>query len=93
MKNLTFDEKKKLKAMAHHMKPMIQVGHKGISDNLITAIDEAIESRELVKIKFIGSKELKHELSEEIAERSSSALVGLIGNTAILYREKGTAAE
>ncbi len=53
-------------------------------------MDEALESRELIKVRFVDFKGEKKDLIREIAERTSSEAVGLIGNVAILYRRQPT---
>jgi len=64
------------------------VGRHGVTPELLRAVDEALESRELIKVRFVDFKGEKKELIREIAERTSSEAVGLIGNVAILYRRQ-----
>lgn len=87
MKELTNIQKKKLKALAHKLKPVVLIGQKGITDSLVKAVDKALEDHELIKVKFIDLKDEKIELSEKVAGDTGSFLVNMIGNTAILYRE------
>jgi RNA-binding protein len=86
MEQLSAPEKKKLKAEAHHLKPVVQIGHKGKTKTLIKAIDDALIAHELIKIQFLDFKEEKRELAQEIAEEIDSAIVGIIGNVLTLYR-------
>jgi RNA-binding protein len=88
MEQLSASEKKKLKAEAHHLKPVVRIGHKGKTKTLIKAIDDALIAHELIKIQFLDFKEEKMELAQEIAEETDSAIVGMIGNVLTLYREK-----
>jgi RNA-binding protein YhbY len=55
---------------------------------LFRSIEKALADHKLVKVKFIGFRETRRELSEEIAGATSSILIDIIGNVAILYREK-----
>ncbi len=87
MSELTGKQKLYLKSIAHHLKPLVQVGKLGISDNLISSIDQALEKHELIKVKFVDLKEKKSELSDTLAEKTSSVLVGIIGNIATFYRK------
>lgn len=80
-------ERTYLRGQAHALKPVVKVGKSGITEPLLKAIDEALEARELIKIKFIGFKEQKEELLEEISHKSRCHRVGFIGNIAILYRQ------
>lgn len=88
MKELSALEIKSLKSRAHHLKPVVMVGQKGITDSLIDAMEKALDDHELIKIKFIDYKEEKKELAPLLAEKTASSLVALIGNVAIFYREK-----
>ena len=85
---LTGNQRKKLKSNAHHLKPIVQVGQKGLTETLIKSVDEALESRELIKIKFIEYKNEKKELSVKIASETGAEVIGSIGNIVILYRKK-----
>jgi len=85
---LSGTQRKYLRGLAHSLRPAIQVGKNGISTELIKAVDEALGSHELIKVKFVDFKENKKEFSQEIAERTSSETAGLIGNVAIFYRQQ-----
>lgn len=86
MKELTQLQKKKLKSMAHHLKPLVQIGHKGMTDNVIEAINHALDDHELIKIKFLDFKDEKHELAEKVSRDTDSVLISIVGNIAVLYR-------
>lgn len=88
MTTLTFARRRKLKKEAHHLHPIVQVGKAGVNEAVIKSIDEAMSTRELIKIKFVDGKEAKRELSLEIAEATASEVVTIIGNVLVLYREK-----
>lgn len=84
--NLKYSQRKKLKALAHELRPVIQVGKKGLTVELEAAVDAALLDHELIKMKFIGFKEEKREIIEAIAEKSGCIVVEVIGHVAILYR-------
>lgn len=77
---------RKLKALAQRLEPVLHVGKGGVTDSFLKSADEALESHELIKIKFAAFKEEKHELAAQIAEKTSSFLVALVGHVAVLYR-------
>ena len=87
MRELTSSERKQLKALAHHLDPVCFVGKNGLTDAVADAVEVALDSRELVKVKFVACKDEKRPLSEALARRTSSHRVGLVGHIAILYRE------
>lgn len=87
MSELTGADRKYLRALAHSLEPIVYVGKNGVTDGLITAVEEALESHELIKIKFNDHKDEKKAIAADIESRTDSHVVGLIGNIATLYRE------
>jgi RNA-binding protein len=88
MEQLKGSQRKYLRAQAHHIKPIVIIGVKGVTEQLLASIDGALIDHELIKIKFSDFKESKKEISEEIAEATKSERIGLIGNIAIFYRQQ-----
>jgi len=88
MKILSHSDIAYLKKKAHHLKAVVQIGKLGLTDALAAAADEALEAHELIKVKFVGCKEERHEIAAACAERTGGALVGIIGNVAIMYRPR-----
>ncbi len=86
MDKLKGSQRKYLRSQAHHLKPLVLIGTKGVTDQLIGSVDLALTDHELIKVKFGEFKEAKKEISAEIAEATKSEVVGLIGNIAIFYR-------
>jgi RNA-binding protein len=87
MDKLKGSQKKYLRSQAHHLKPIVIIGTKGLTGQLISSVDLALKDHELIKVKFGEFKEAKKEISEEIAKVTKSELIGLIGNIAIFYRQ------
>ena len=85
---LTGFERKYLRGLAHGQKPILLVGQKGMTESLAKALAEALESHELVKVKFIddAAKENKKQLADRLRQAVDAHLVGMIGHTAIFYR-------
>lgn len=89
MNGLKGYQKRYLRGLAHKRKPEIFVGHKGLTQSLIQATDQALDSHALVKIKFVDEKgkEGKAELVKGIEAATGGEVVGIIGHTAILFRQ------
>lgn len=84
---LTGKQKKFLKALAHNLSALVQVGKEGLSENLIEATDQELLRRELIKVKLGKNSGVeKDEAGSALAEATGSCLVQLIGKTLILYR-------
>ena len=81
------EQRRKLKKLAHHIKPFINIGKQGLVDGVIHSIKEKIEKEELIKVKFSQNKEDKISLSKELINKTESEEVCLIGHTLVLYKK------
>lgn len=84
---MTSKQRAYLKSLAMNIDPIINVGKGSVSPELISAIDEAIEKRELVKVGVLKNcLDDPREIAETIAGRTKSTVVQVIGKKIILYR-------
>ena len=85
---LTGKERAELRAEAHHLDPLVHVGAQGITPTLIGALDDALRTRELVKIQLGRPVEEKpRAMAERLARETGADVVQVIGRTATLVRE------
>ena len=80
-------QRSKLRSLAHHLKPLVNIGKLGITEGVVASIDEALDSHELIKVKFIQNKEMRHKFKTEVEKLLSASVIGNIGNTIILFRQ------
>ena len=80
-------QRKKLRAMAHHLEPMVIIGKSGYNDGAKQSIDESLVKNELIKIKFNDHKKNKKNISQNIESDLQAYIVGSIGNIIILYKQ------
>ncbi|MDO8907701.1 MAG: ribosome assembly RNA-binding protein YhbY [Pseudohongiella sp.] len=86
MNTLALDTKR-LRAIAHKLKPVVTVAQKGLSETVHKEIDQALSRHELIKVKIVvGDRDLRKEVAAEICQQSRSELVQSIGNIVVLYR-------
>jgi len=86
---LSNKERKDLTARAHHLKPVIRVGQKGITENLVLETELALDIHELIKVHVASEdRDARNQLCEELNRRCTAELVHQIGKTCILYRKK-----
>jgi RNA-binding protein len=78
-------QRKWLRAQAHPLRPVVQVGGSGVSPSVVRAIDDALADHELVKVRLLAPPD-KKAMARELAEATRSHLCGLVGHTVILYR-------
>jgi RNA-binding protein len=63
------------------------VGKGGVNDSIVAALNEALDHHELVKVKFQDFKDSVRTLSDELASKTSSEVVSMVGFTAVLFRQ------
>ena len=78
---------KRLKALAHHLKPIVNIGKEGLTKGSICSIAEKLEKSELIKIRFSKNKDTKKDLSKEIIKKTQSTKISIIGNTLIIFKQ------
>ena len=89
MPELSGFQKKYLRGLAHGEKPVVHIGHSGVTEAVIRAVNEALNTHELIKIKFVDFKEKAQKvgLSEDIERRTNAEMVGMIGHVAVFFRQ------
>ncbi len=89
MTTLTSKQRAHLRKLAHHLKPVVLVGSDGVTDAVLASILDALNTRELLKIKLQESAPTD---AREAARAIEAGLTGVhpvqtIGRTVVLYRE------
>jgi RNA-binding protein len=85
---LSSKERAELRAEAHHLTPAVHVGHQGMTDALMMTIEDALRTRELVKVAFARTTDVSaKDASHELAAKLGADVVQTIGRTCTLYRE------
>jgi len=87
MSDLKGFQRRFLRGQANRLKPVVYIGKNGVNDDVIAALNEALDSHELIKVKFHEYKEERKEITAEIAKECTCEIAGIIGHTAILYRQ------
>lgn len=80
-------QKKQLRAQAHKLNPVVEVGQKGCTEPVLAEINRALEDHELIKIKVRcdDQAELKSNL-DLIVGQTKGELIQVIGHTIVFYR-------
>ncbi|TVR62120.1 MAG: YhbY family RNA-binding protein [Gemmatimonadales bacterium] len=88
MSALTSKERARLRSQAHPLKPILQVGTDGISRAFARSLDEAFNTRELLKVKVLDTSDLsaKEAAAAVGSEVDGVEVVQVIGRTLVLYR-------
>jgi|WetSurSiteA1Bulk_404760.scaffolds.fasta_scaffold48903_2 RNA-binding protein len=90
MKKLEGFQRKYLRGLAHGLKPVVLIGQKGLTDELVKSAEQAFQSHELIKVKFndFKEKEQKNEISRTLEKKTGSELVGAVGHIYIFFRQQ-----
>lgn len=85
---LTGKQRAMLKAESHDYKPIINIGKLSVTDELIKAIDEALDSRELIKIKILNNNfDDQDDIIETILNELNAEFVNHLGSIITIYRK------
>lgn len=86
--NLTSKQRAYLSSQASTMNPIFQIGKASLTPEIITALDEALEKRELIKISVLKNCiDDPREIADVISERTHSVVIKVIGKKIILFRQ------
>lgn len=84
---MTSKQRAYLKSLASNITPIFQVGKASLTPEMVTAVDEALEKRELVKLSVLKNCfDDPREIADTLAERTRSSVVHVIGKKIVLYR-------
>ncbi len=84
---MTSKQRAYLKSLAMNLEPVMQIGKGSVTPEIVAAVDEAYNTRELIKISVLKNCfDDPKEIAEVIAERTHSQVVQVIGKKIVLYR-------
>ncbi len=84
---LTGKQRRHLRALGHHLEPVVQLGKLGLTDSATAAVEAAIEHHELVKVR-LGTEcpNDRHEVAGKLAAALKAEPAQVLGRTILLYR-------
>ena len=85
---LTGKQRRALRALGHHLKVVVQVGHEGVTDGVIDALDEALERHELVKVQIADGRDARAAAAGKLAEDTRSVVAQQLGRTVLFFRKR-----
>lgn len=85
---MTGKERAEIRAECNRLKPTVHIGTEGITGPLISALDDALRTRELVKVALNRNADVKPKAAAtDLAKRVKAEVIQVIGRTASLYRK------
>jgi RNA-binding protein len=86
---LTGKQRRHLRALGHHLSPVLQIGHEGLTDSLVAQAKAQLDAHELIKVKVGESSPLpRHDAASQLASATHSELAQVLGRTFLLYRPR-----
>jgi RNA-binding protein len=84
---MTSKDRAALRAEAHRLTAAVHIGHQGLTPTLLESVDDALRTRELVKIQLAKTtNETPKATATRLAEATGADVVQVIGRTCTLYR-------
>ena len=80
-------QRRKLRALGHHLAVVVQVGHEGVTAGVLAALEQALWDHELVKVKLASEdRETRKEQAEALASGTGAEVAQVLGRTVLLYK-------
>jgi RNA-binding protein len=79
-------DRRHLRRLAHGLDPVVQIGAGGITPGVLSALDRALCDHELVKVRIARERDERGDIADALAQETRSAVAGLVGHVAVLYR-------
>ncbi|TMA21306.1 MAG: ribosome assembly RNA-binding protein YhbY [Deltaproteobacteria bacterium] len=84
---MTGKQRRHLRALGHHLDPLLQIGHEGVTDAVVAQANDQLRRHELIKVRVLESSPLdRREAADELSARSGAALAQVLGRTFLLYK-------
>lgn len=84
---LTSKQRARLRAMANSLDTIFQVGKGGIENSLVKGVSDALEARELIKLRVLDNAAYSaREAADALAQATGADVVSVIGSRFVLYR-------
>ena len=86
---LSAAERKELKARAHQLEPIVMIGTKGLTDEVVKEVDVALKAHELIKVRAAGlEREQRDNALKALCQRTGAESVQSIGKVFVIYRKR-----
>jgi RNA-binding protein len=86
---LTGKQRRYLRALGHHLVPVLHIGHEGLSDAVVAQTNAQLEAHELIKVKVGETSPVsRHDAASGLADATGAAVAQVLGRTFLLYRRR-----
>ena len=77
-----------LKARAHALEPVVQIGQGGASNAAVSEVDRALTAHGLIKVKLAGDRDERDALAKALSDRTDASIVQQVGRIVVLWRPR-----
>ena len=86
---LSAAERKDLKTRAHKLEPIVAIGTKGLTDEVVKEVDVALRAHELIKVRAAAlEREQRDDALKALCERTGAESLQAIGKVFVIYRKR-----
>ncbi|MGQ0546443.1 MAG: YhbY family RNA-binding protein [Betaproteobacteria bacterium] len=79
---------RELKARAHKLEPVVIIGAKGLTDEVLAEIDRALKAHELIKVRAVLERDQRDAALKQVCESTGAQPVQQVGKIFVLYRKR-----
>ena len=83
---LTSSQTRYLRGLAHHLKPVLMIGQKGLTETVLAELDNALAHHELIKVTIAAERDERQQITIALCQHSNAELIQMIGKVSVLYR-------
>jgi RNA-binding protein len=83
---ITKTQRNYLRKLANPLKPTVQIGKQGLTEQIVEKVGRELDAHELIKVRLLEFKDQKQQLAQTLVDETDAALVGVIGNVITLFR-------
>jgi RNA-binding protein len=84
---LSGKQRRKLRALGHHLEVVVQVGQQGLTPGVLAAVEQALFDHELIKVRVPEGRE-RRDVAEQLARETGAEVAQVLGRTALLFKKR-----
>jgi putative YhbY family RNA-binding protein len=82
-------ERKELRARAHKLDPVVMIGAKGLTDEVVKEVELALKAHELIKVRAPSlERDARAVAFQALCERTGAEAVQAVGKVFVIYRKR-----
>lgn len=83
---LSETQKRHLRGLAHHLKPVVWVGQHGLKESVVAEIEQALDAHELIKVKIAAERDERQTIGTAICEQTGAEAIQSVGQMLVVFR-------